>query len=297
VAAAVLAIAATAAAVGWLPEPGGVRAPAVVNYHPLHVIRAPFGGFVTSILVQSGSDVAAGEALLVLENRELSNEIEDMQLELQQAQHRGRSYRKDQDLPAMQVEQELVRVLRTQINDRAEQLQRATLVAPAAGIIVTRDLRSWQGKYVQEGEELLAIGDENAKQMELAIAQADIDKFLAEEGQTVTVRLRAATCPAFSCLLTGVQPRATCELPHPALAAANGGPLPVRANTAQDQEKEFELTEPYFAAELPLAEDQARRLRSGQLATVRLHKSRGTLAGFAYRRVSDWFDRRLGLNK
>lgn len=278
---------------GLLPEPGGVRAPAVVNYHPLHVIRAPFSGFVSQIVVQPGSEVSRGDTLLILENVELANEIDDMQLELQQVKHRGRSYRKDQDLPAMQVELELANVLKTQIRDRTEQLQRAILVAPAAGRIVTRDIGSLMGKYVREGDELLAIGDESAKQLEVAIPQADIEKFTAEAGKTVEVRLRAPTCPTFQCTLTGLQPRASQQLLHAALAAAHGGPLPVKAKSEEGGDDQFELTEPYFAAKVPLADEQARALFAGQLATVRLHAARGSLAACFYRGASDWLERHL----
>ncbi len=216
-----------------------------------------------------------------------------MQLELLQTKHRGRSYRKDQDLAAMQVELELAQVLKKQILDRTEQLRRAILVAPAAGIVVTRDIASLAGQYVREGEELLAIGDENAKHLEVAIAQADIENFNAQQGEPMRVRLHSPTCAPFSCPLTGVQPRASRKLLHASLAATNGGPLPVHATSDDASDEQVELTEPYFAAKVPLAEDQARSLRSGQLATVRLHMARGTLAGFFYRGVSDWLDRRL----
>jgi putative peptide zinc metalloprotease protein len=216
-----------------------------------------------------------------------------MRLERLQTQHRGRVYRKERDLPAMQVELELGEVLQEKIAERSLQLEKSILVAPAAGCVVTRDVVSLVGRYVHEGEELLAIGNENQKHLLIAIAQGDIERFEDQDGRSIDVRLQSPTRAPFSCTLTGIEPRASQELPHQALAATNGGPLAVRATEADGSDDPIQLSDPHFTAKLTLSDEQGQSLRAGQLAMVRLHTSRGTLARFFYRGVSNWFQRRM----
>ena len=48
-----------------------------------------------------------------------------------------------------------------------------------------------------------------------------------------------------------------------------------------------------FNGKVELTMEQAALLRTGQLATLRLRKARGTLGQYVYRSVSDWIENRL----
>ena len=276
-----------------LPEPGGVRSPAVVRFEPLHVIRAPHSGFVREVLVGSGTNVESGEPLVILDNQELVTEVADMRLEGKQSEQRTRIYRKDGDVAALQVEDEMREVLQQRIAERRQQLSQSTVLAPASGRIVTREVDVLLGQFVNEGDELFAIGGEEQKELEVSIEQSDVKQFLQQQGQQVDVLLKTVGSQPFRCVLANVDPRASRQLPHPALAASNDGPLAVQPLEDGENDEQWQLVEPRFVAKLPLDPQQSAKLRAGQQTTVRLQTSRGTIGSYFYRGVTGWVDRRL----
>jgi putative peptide zinc metalloprotease protein len=289
----------TAVTIGllMLPEPGGTRAPGIVAYEPLSVVRAPHSGFVREIHVKPGQHVKPSDILVVLENKDLNADLAQLQIEEVLSQQRSRIYLKDGDVAADQVETEMRQAFATEIRERKSQLSQSSVVAPAGGRVITRDLDSLIGSYVQEGEEILAIGNESQKEILMAVAQQDVKTFTACSGDPVDAFLKTAGGKTLECKLGTVDPRASQTLDQPALGANNGGPLAVQPITQADSDAEWELTEPRFVAKVKLTAEQSESLRTGQLATMRLSKARGTLGQFFYRSVSTWIERRLKLLK
>ena len=275
-----------------LPEPGGVRAPAAVVYEPLHVVRAPYSGFVREIRVASGEVVEPEQVLAVLENAELAVEVAGLKVERFQSVYRSRQLRGDRDVATANVENEFRQSIEARLKDRAAQLDRSVLKAEFAGKIITRKMRSLIGTYVKEGEALFEIGNESEKELELSIAQQDIETFEEHTGSSVVVQLKNSKI--INCELGSVNPRASCELPSEALSAANGGTLPVHPVTDEQSENEtkWQLIEPRFTARVSLTHDQSQSLSTGQTTMVRLQASRGTLGMFLYRSISDWIETR-----
>ena len=278
-----------------LPEPGGVRAPAVVQYEPLHIIRAPHSGFVTQVFLRAGSAVAAGQPIVQLDNPELQTEVAQMRIQGKQSEHRSRIYSKDEEVAALQVEREMRDVLKRQIKERDQQLSMSTVTSPAAGTIISREMQTLLGRYVQEGEELCAVGANDQKELQVSVAQLDLPKFSEQSGNDVEVKLHTPGSSPLSCVLGAVDPRADQRLPHDALAAANGGPLVVQPIEAADESLKWQLIEPRFNAQVPLDSEMSAGLRAGQLTTVRLQVARGTMASFFYRGMTGWIDRRLSV--
>ena len=292
------AICASLAAAGvvgflWLPEPGGTRAPGIVAYESLCVVRAPHSGFVREIRVIPGQQVNPDEPLVVLENKDLKAELAELQIEQELSKQRSRVYLKDGDVAAEQVEAEMREAIAAEIEERQTQLSNSTVIAPASGRVITRDLSSLIGSYVREGEEILAIGDEGSKEIVMAVAQQDVKAFSSNTGSALDAFMKTAGEQTLACRLESVDPRASQSLEQPALGANNGGPLPVQPVQGEDSDEQWELAEPRFLAKVDLSKGQSERLRSGQLATLRLRKARGTLGQFFYRNVSDWIEARL----
>ncbi|MEM7313067.1 MAG: HlyD family efflux transporter periplasmic adaptor subunit, partial [Planctomycetota bacterium] len=275
-----------------LPEPGGVRAPATVVYEPLYVVRAPYSGFVREIRVASGQEVNRDQVLAVLENEELAVEVAELQLERYQSYFRSRQFRGDQDVAAANVENEFRASIEARLAERSSQLGQSELKSEVAGKVVTREMRSLIGTYVREGEALFEIGTETKKELELSIAQQDIESFENETGNPVVVHLKNSR--KLRCHLGSVNPRASVELSSEALSAANGGSLAVQpvADESSDRETRWQLIEPRFTGRVELTDEQSESLHTGQTTTVRLHASRGTLGAFLYRSVSDWIENR-----
>ena len=60
--------------------------------------------------------------------------------------------------------------------------------APVAGRIVGRNLDNAIGTYVEEGTELLAVGNELAKELLVSVSHEQIEDVLPLLGQTVRFR-------------------------------------------------------------------------------------------------------------
>lgn len=289
-------VAVTASIVGGLlfcPEPGGVRAPAVVVYEPLNVIRAPHSGFVREIRTTSGATVEEDQVLMVIESKELELEALELTVERAQSVFRTRQFRKDGDVAAAKVEAEMRNAIESRLDERREQLQKSEIRSPVAGQVVQRDIQSLMGTYVTEGQMLLAIGDEMKKELEVSISQDDVDSFEEHAGEEVDVFILSAGQDSLDCALGSTDPRASRELPDSSLAAINGGPLAVKPAENDDDGDKYELIEPRFVGKVALDEEQSQRLKSGQTTTVRLRVARGNLGQYVYRNLSKWLDTRL----
>ena len=71
-----------------VPCPGRLTAPGVVEYTDRAVIRPASAGFVRDVLVESGQWVEADALLLRLENDEITTELADLTLAIEQSEHR-----------------------------------------------------------------------------------------------------------------------------------------------------------------------------------------------------------------
>ncbi len=294
---ALLATAALLAAPMILPEPGGVRAPAVVRFAPLHVIRAPHAGFVESVFVQGGEAVHAGQPLAQVVNYELQREADDLKIAIAQSKLRTRFYRGREEIAAVQAEADFQMALAAEYDERREQLARARLTAPEEGTILSPSINSLPGRFALEGEELLTIGQESSKELELSVSQEDVDFFRQFVGQTVRVSFRSPGLAAIGCDLVRIDPRGGRAIPNDAFSTAAGGPIAVQPTKSQEHdvagETEWEFVEPRFGGIAKLTSAQSIRLRAGQTATVRLLSHRGTLGQYVYRTVSQWIRCRI----
>ncbi len=279
-----------------LPQPGGVRAPAVVSYEPKQVVRASFDGFVREVHVSGGNKVEPDQVLLVIDNPELRAQLANLELEREQSRMRTRQFSSGSQIAASQVEEELRRTIEERLEECSRQLAQATVRATAPGTVVSRDVDSLLGAYVQEGTPLLTIGDEARKQLVLSIGQRDLDFFRGQVGEPVNVRINAPQLEVLTGTLTQLDPLASRRLEQFELGAAAGGPLPVRPAAAESSKSapaNWELLEPRFTAAVQLNDQQSLAVHAGQRATVRLSASSRSLAESLGTVIQDWFQSRL----
>ena len=147
-----------AAILGLVPWPGARHAPAVVEYAPHTVVRADSAGFVREIHVQSSQQVRQGQLLVVLENRELSRELADLEFAIRQSEIRGRQHEQQGELAAEQAEQERREALRSQLAEKRARHEQLAVRAPRRGKIVCRDLAALRDTYLKAGDAIASIG-------------------------------------------------------------------------------------------------------------------------------------------
>ena len=94
--------------------------------------------------------------------------------------------------------------------------------------------------------------------------------------------------------LIRVQPRASVELPHEALAATEGGPLAVKESNGDRKDPSgLELMEPRFVANIRLATADAEESACGQRGYARLGRRSDTMGRWLVATTRDWFEAKL----
>ncbi|KAA5538545.1 HlyD family efflux transporter periplasmic adaptor subunit [Roseiconus nitratireducens] len=254
-----------------LPWPQFGSYPAIVEYSPHTSIRAPAAGFIEQLHVTAGSHVQIGQLLITLRNDKLRCDALDLELQIEQSRVRRRQHTQKGRHAEAQAELAAENALIEQFNELTRQLDQLSIRAPRSGVIVRRGLRDLQGQYVDQGDELCAVGTESRKELRIAIEQEAIDRFRARSGAPIRYAIEGLDPQVAR--IERVVPRASRQVPHPALSASNGGPLAVKpvstANHAGGDKSE--LLTPHFRAIVPLTSDQSLRLSSGQRVSVYRH--------------------------
>jgi putative peptide zinc metalloprotease protein len=279
-----------------LPWPGGVVTTGVVDYEPIASIRTETPGFVQTLHVNSGQSVQPGTPLASITNPETETELSGVEFSARQAEIRARMLQDEDDVSGYQVEKKHLESLTEQQRELAQKVAALQLSAPMHGRVIGRDLHRLQGQYVAAGTEILAIGDDAQKSILVAVPQKDIDFFLKQLGTRPRVRVAGRGRLTGAAVLVKVDPRASQQLPHPALAAANGGPLPVTVGSDESAAAEVpsaRLVEPHFRATIALSAEQACELRAGELARVRLTSRGESVGGHLWSVVDAWIRYKL----
>jgi putative peptide zinc metalloprotease protein len=266
-------------------------APAIVEYNPLHVIRNYSPGFVRKIEVRSGQSVEQGQVIAVLENDELDFELKDLQQEIAMSRLTLRTFQRKEDIGALKAEQQKLENLEQKLVEKQTQISRLVVHAPAAGIIISRQPESFLGKYFREGSEIVSLGNENYKELRVAVDQDYADDFFAQVGKPVWIRMGGKI---FKSSLSLIEPRASLDPLHPALTSTKGGPLPVQRKPKESDKKDTQESEDYvlltpqFTGEVELSPEKSDLLAAGQRVQVSFTPEGQSIGDYIFTRFQRW---------
>ncbi|MDA0660589.1 MAG: efflux RND transporter periplasmic adaptor subunit [Planctomycetota bacterium] len=278
------------AAFCWLPNPWPITAPGMIDYHDLTVVRSATNGFVKTLHVHDGQDVSEGELLITLHNEQVTNDYNELLHELEQIRIRQRMAVDKRDAAQEQIEARNHLATEQRLVASRRQYEGLSIRAPIAGRVMGRNIQQRVETYVEQGAELLCVGNDNHKELVLSVADANIDDVLPIIGSTVKVRIGSRG--AMHGTLTRVEPRASTQLEHLALAATAGGPLTVREADTPDpgDASSVELTEPRYRAVVTFPTQCSRDLLCGERGYAALGTSHEPI-GVAIRTwMSQWID-------
>ena len=266
--------------------------PAVVDFVPAETVRCTVAGFVSDVFVRPGQTVRAGDLLLQLANPQIDFEIAELEVEVARSQIRCQQFQTAGDIASRQTEDVTLTSLRTKLSEKRRSRDELTIRTPVSGIVIADDITNLPGQYLSSGEQVCVVGDAAEKNLRVVVSQSDLEATLGVRGETVVVRFRGAMHEPVSGTLTEVDPRASGQLIHPALAATAGGPLAVHAIPSQEssQRDTWELTQPCFIGTVMLSDDVRDRCGAGQLASVHLYLNRRTVADRVASAVEKWID-------
>ena len=209
----------------WLFGRSTVYAPAAVEYAPLTIVRSLSPGFVREVPVRSGDRVRAGQILVRLENEDLRAELVDIELVTNQSLIQGRIHHQNGEIAKSQIEATKRQALEKRKVELQRQVEALEVRAPVDGHLIGRRLESLIGQYLEAGKEITEIGNEDTKELVVAIVQDDIDVFAAHLGQAVEVRVWGAAIGKFPAMLQKVDPECAARQPAHDLVFPGGRPF------------------------------------------------------------------------
>ena len=218
------------------------KAIAVVEYSDKETLRASVRGFVTEVGASEGELVKEGDVLVQLSNPDEKSEYDKLVLELRSSRIRARSFYQTENLPAYQAELETITGLEKKLAESRLILEGLTIRAPLDGRVVSRELKSLPGKWLEVGDEILAVVPNEKKELLISFRQEDIDDLAEQTGRDIRIRLRGRV-DEFSGVIDRIESRATRAVPHEVMAAPNGGPLALRASTDPLADREREISD------------------------------------------------------
>jgi multidrug efflux pump subunit AcrA (membrane-fusion protein) len=122
--------------------------------------------------VHEGQRVQAGAKLATLRNLSLESRraYADAQLRIADYKLMQSQMRNQVSMPAMQA----VNRFRAERNATDAQLQRLAVISPISGTVVTAHAEELEGRFVEEGMELLEVADESAMEARVFIPEAEL---------------------------------------------------------------------------------------------------------------------------
>ena len=270
-----------------LPSPIQRHAPGIVEFADLENVRVTSAGFVDEILVVNGQLVAAGDTLVRLRNEELEARVTDLELAIEKSEAQRVGLVNRRELAAAQIELRNQQAQREQLAEARLRTSALSIQAPIAGRVLARRLDQQLGNYLQEGTEVLVIGDDTRKEVLASVDQRDLEAFSIASVDSADLRIRGRG-PATSSRLK-LEPRASTRLPHPALSAVHGGEVDVVASSTEENSDEgVKLSEPRFLLRATLDAQTSSTVFAGQLASAAPLSGRDTIAHQLMGAFRDW---------
>ena len=217
-----------------LKAPATKSAPAIVQFADEQILRAKAEGFVREILVENGQLVGKDQKLMILENKQLTLDVLELEALANEALIESRIHAEKDELALSQAAMEKHEGLLRQLSEKQQQLAGLTLRAPFAGFVYQRSLDNLMGSYAKRGDPLLSIAQAATKEVVVSIDQRDLESIKENEGKSLRVVFPGMT--VFDSELVRVNPKASAEPQHPSLCANVGGPLPVKPVAAQSDD-------------------------------------------------------------
>lgn len=281
-----MTIAAAAVLIGYVPWPGSVMAPLVVEYTDLAVVRSRAGGFVERIHVVDGQRVSAGQLLVELRNDDLQFELQGLQGEASAARLKHRAALDRQESGLAQIAWQDYQAVAQRLAEAEKRVAALKVCTPVDGLVIARNLSEQLGTFLKEGAEILSVGDPLRKELLVSAGQEDVETIATHVGASVRFRICGQLGGG---VLQRLAPRASLELLHPAMSALAGGPLAVtEVEESKSTTARTRLTEPRFRGVILLTPDQSRILGAGARGYAMFGLRNMSIGEFTWLRFTRW---------
>ena len=215
----------------FVPMPLRTQTEGVVWLPDQALLRAGVNGTVQAWLVEPGSQVQKGTALLIMEDPQLIMELAVARAKVAEAQAR---YNAQQfinpvqgDVLLRQLEHEKISLER--INER---FQKLIVYSESEGILTVPKSQDMTGQYFKKGELLGYLMDSKQLIARVAITQENID-LVRNRFKSVELRYADSVSNNYTVRVLRETPSGLMELPTAALSQNGGGLIPVDPNDSK----------------------------------------------------------------
>lgn len=190
-----------------IPVPHHIGGQARIEGATQRTLVAPADGFIQRALVRPGDRVAAGQLLVEMADQVLLIDKRKWQSELAQHDNAHAAALARADRTQLVINQAKADEARAQIALIEQQLGRARIEAPFAGIVIHGDLSQSLGAPVQRGESLLTLAPLNQFRVIVEVDERDIAEVRLE--QAGELALSALPWDTLPITVTRITPMAT----------------------------------------------------------------------------------------
>jgi putative peptide zinc metalloprotease protein len=248
-------------------------------------VRAGANGIVVRLLAAPGSEVAAGQPLVLCRDPGLEAELAEVSARLRELEARQHKERLT-DLVQAQILNDQIASARAALARARERSEEAVVRSPGAGRFVVPSAEDLVGRLVEQGQPIGWVVGESLSTARVVVRQDDV-ALVRSRTRGVEVRLASRLGDVLDATVQREVPAGTDRLPTAALGAAGGGPFAV------DPKDASRTLEKVFQFDVGLPERVASR-EIGTRVHVRFHHGWEPLAGRLGRGIRRLLLRQLG---
>lgn len=153
-----------------------VEGAATLQTDLVRYVSAPFEGVVTEVRAREGEAVKRGDILVRMDARELHLKRSQEAADIVRFRREADKSRAQNALADMRIAQAKVEELRSELERTQYNLDRASITALSAGIIVEGDVKKLVGAPVAKGDVLMKIAQVDAMYALVKVRERDIDE-------------------------------------------------------------------------------------------------------------------------
>ena len=221
-----------------VPVPDTFKAPGVIEARTYENVIVGESGVVEAIYHYAGA-VHKGDTLMQLKNQELENQLEEKRAQLRETTMSYYQALEDAPENIMPLEKR-IGALKQELKKLEEDRINLTVIASIDGIWDIKDLDSYKGRFMHQGDSIGLLLDTSAFDFVAVVSQEEGSRLFADKPRTVSIRLNGDAFVEIQVENIMAIPAASDHLPSAALGWLAGGEVETRMSNAQNGEQTVE---------------------------------------------------------
>ncbi len=243
-----------------VPAPLRTKSQGIVSLPEHSRVRAGTDCVIREILVQDGSMVERGAALLRCEDPFLEAEVRVLKANFKEVQARYNAQPLQARVQRNIIKEEIITV-KADLSRALERKHELTICSPNSGLFILPEDRNLIGRFTSQGSLLGYILGVSEPTVVLVVSQADVS-LVRERTKKVELRLSGSLDAPFSAVIDREIPAASDMLPSPALGTTGGGSIPV--DPADPKGLRTLVKTFQFEIKLPINQENIKNVRIGE---------------------------------